>query len=82
MNVILVGADLKKRNLVAIADIETDSPQHRIHLVRDDGTAVLCRTNRVVQQHRDVVTFVDVFAHANNHTELGRKTGNEASFGE
>ena len=65
MNVILVGPDLKKRDLVAIADVNADAPQHGVYFVRDDGATVLGRTNRVVEQHRDVVTFVDISAHAN-----------------
>ena len=65
MNVILVRADLKKRNLVAIADVNADPPQHDIHFVCDNSAAVLRGTNGVVEQHGNIMAFVDVFAHAN-----------------
>ncbi len=73
MNMILVGPDLKKRDFVAVADVHANPSQHGVDFVCEDGAAVLRWTNHVVQQHGHIMTFVDVFAHANTLYRLKRR---------
>ena len=63
VDMVAVRPDLQERDLVAVADVKADPPQDRLHLLGDDGAAVLRGADRVVQQGRDVMTLVDVFAH-------------------
>ena len=62
---VFVRPDLQERDLVPVADVEADALEDRLHLIGDDRAPVLGRADRVVEQRGDVVTLVDVFAHAN-----------------
>ena len=63
MDVVAIDPDLKEHDLVAVADVNADTPQNCLHLIGDDRTAVLGRADRVIQQRRNVMTFVEEFAH-------------------
>jgi len=63
MDVIAVCSDLQERDLVAVADVQADTPQNGLYLLGDDRPAVLGRTNGVVKQRRDIVPLVDKVAH-------------------
>jgi hypothetical protein len=64
VNMILISADLKKLDLVACLYVQADSPENLIHIRTNNRTAVLRRKHEVTQQHRDIVAFVDIAAHA------------------
>ncbi len=61
---VCIGPYLKERNFVAVANVEADALENCIYLVRDDSTAVLSGADHVVEQRGNIMTFVDVFAHA------------------
>ena len=70
MHVIFVRANLDEPNLVAIANVEANIAKRRIDFIREDRTAVLRRTDNVVEQHGDVVAFVDEVAHISTSYQI------------
>lgn len=64
MHVVFVRPDLQKRNLIPLADFQTNFFQLLINRRRKNGSAVLRRTHDVIHQDRDVMTFVDEPAHS------------------
>lgn len=63
MHVVFVRANFDEDNLVAIANVEANITKRLINLIREDRTTVLRGANNVVEQHGDVVAFVDEVAH-------------------
>ncbi len=64
MHVVALRADLKERDLVALADFQARLFELLIHRLAEDHPPVLRWTDDVVHQHRDVVALTDVLAHA------------------
>ena len=64
MHVVFVRADLKERDLVALADLQARLFELLIHRLAEDHPPVLRRADDVVHQHRDVMALVDELAHA------------------
>ncbi len=61
---VFVRPDLKKRDLVATADLFADFLQMLVNCGTEDRTAVLRRTHDVVEQYRYIMAFVNEFAHS------------------
>ena len=66
MDVVLVGANLQKRNLKAFADLDANLFELLIYFRCKYHTAVLGWTNDVVQQYRNVMALVDEAAHSSS----------------
>ena len=64
MHVVAVRANLKERDLVALADLQARLLELLIHGLAEDHPPVLRRADDVVHQHRDVMALVDELAHA------------------
>lgn len=63
VDVVPVGPDLQKRNVVPSGNLQADVPEGRVHLGGEHGPAVLRGADQMVQQDGDIVAPVDVFAH-------------------
>ena len=63
MHVVFVSPNLQKRYLEPLADFQADFFELLINWRREHGSSVLCWTDDVIHQYRDVMTFVDVLAH-------------------
>src|SRR3954454_315681 len=63
MHMISVRADLEKLELIAGLDPQPPSPQPLITQAIDYPPPILGREHQAVEQHRDVVTLVDISAH-------------------
>ena len=63
MHMISVRADLEKLELIAGLKLQAHFPQHLINQAIDYHPPILGREHQVVEQHRDVVTLVDISAH-------------------
>ena len=63
VHMVEVAADLDELDLVAFGDLQADVPQRVVDCRVEDHTAVLRRTDEVVEQERDVVALMDVAAH-------------------
>jgi hypothetical protein len=79
MDVILVGPNFQKDNLVPFSDFQTDVLECGINLLVKDNTTVLGWTNQVVDQHGDIVALMNIFAHTSYDIT---PESSEASFGE
>ena len=64
MNAILVRSHLQKLDLVTLLYIKTNILQYVIHASAYNRAAVLRRKYQMVQQGRNIVTFMDIGAHA------------------
>ena len=63
MHVILVCTNLQKLYLVPQLNSNTRLLEHHLNLLVYHYPAVLCREHQVIQQYRDIVIHVNVFAH-------------------
>jgi hypothetical protein len=68
VDMVLVRAYLEKVDLVTKGDVLADFLHDHVHFLGDDRSSVLGRTDEVVDQNADVVTFVDIGAHAIQYT--------------
>ena len=72
MNMILVCPNLKKMNLISLLDFQTNILQRFVNSFAQHNLSILRRTNKMVQQYRNIVRFVYVFACA--HTQRYKRT--------
>ena len=63
VHMVPICPNLQEDDFIPVGDLQTDVPQHLIHLGREDGPPILRRTHEVVQQDGDVVAAVDVLTH-------------------
>src|SRR3954468_9274361 len=63
VHMIPVRADLEKLELIAGLKLQAHFPQHLVDQAIDHHPPILGREHQVVEQHRDVVTLVDIAAH-------------------
>ena len=64
MDVVFVRADLQKRDLMPLADFDTNLFKFLVYLRAKDHSTILRWTNDVVQQHRNVMALVDEATHS------------------
>jgi len=64
MDVIFVNSNLQKMDLVSFRYLKTDIFQTLINCFAENHPAILCWTNKMVKQHRNIVRLVNVFAFA------------------
>jgi len=79
MDMIFVRANFDKDDLIALGNVETDLFEHGVHFRVKDHTAILGRTDQVVEQDRDVVALMRILTHEPDNTI---SKASEASFGE
>lgn len=68
MNVIFVGTNFEKCNIIPVGYLQTDRFEDLIHFRGEDCPSVLCRTDQMVEQDRHVETPMDMLAHASEYT--------------
>ncbi len=66
MNVILIGADFQKLDLVSPLDGQTHFFDHLVYLRIDHRSPVLRRKDQVIEQDRDVMAFMEIDTHPAN----------------
>src|SRR3989338_3552561 len=64
MDMVLVCAYFKKMDLVPIGESYTRLFQNHVHFLGHHYLAIFGRTDEVIDENADIVTFVDVDAHA------------------
>ena len=65
MDVVAIDPDLKEHDLVAVADVNADTPQNCLHLIGDDRTAVLGRADRTRARQKNKTNKVTKQASGN-----------------
>ena len=60
---ILVRSDFEKVHIISFRDVETGFLDGMVNLFRDHDTTILCRTDNVVDETADIVTFVEIETH-------------------
>ena len=63
MHMILVRTDLQEFHLVSFLNLYTYIFHCFIDILVEYRTSVLCWKNQVVDKYRDIMAFVDIFAH-------------------
>ena len=63
MHVVLVCADLKVRDFITFGDFFADFLELSVYCFREDHSTILGRTDEVVEQHRNIMAFVEEFTH-------------------
>ena len=66
VNVILIGADFQKLDLIAPLNGQTHFFDHFVNLGIDHRSPVLRRKDEVIEQYRDVVTLMQIDTHPAN----------------
>ena len=79
VDVMLVGANLSKDQRVPFRNLQTDLFEDCIDLLVKDHASILGRTDQRINQDRNVMTLMQIFAHPSDNTILRES---EASFGE
>ena len=64
MYVVLINPNLQKLDLIALRYLQTNIPNYSFNLCVKNQSPVLGWTNNVIDQYRNVVSLVYVFAHA------------------
>jgi len=64
MHVVLINTNLQKLYLIALRYLQTNIPNYSLHLFIKNHSPVFGWTNNVIDQYRNVVSFVNIFAHA------------------
>jgi len=64
MDMITVGSNFKKPDFVAISHGQAHVPNHGIDRRGHHCPSVFCGTDKVIHQNRDIVYFVEWFAHS------------------
>ena len=63
MYVILIRTDFQEFHLVTPLDAQARLLQRLVDLLIENDPAILRRKNQVIQQNRDIVALMDIFAH-------------------
>ena len=63
MNMVFVGTNLQKLNLIPICYLKTDFLQYFVYMWIENRSPVFRRKHQVIQQYRDIVTLMNVLAH-------------------
>jgi hypothetical protein len=64
MHMVLVGPNFKELDLITLRNFQTDLFQNFIHVAVKDSSTIFGWTYKMVQQDRNVMAFLDQFAHA------------------
>ena len=63
VHVILIRADLQEFHLVAFLNLHAYIFHYFIHVLVEYCTSVFCRKNQMVDEYRNIMAFMDIFAH-------------------
>ena len=63
MHVVLVRADLKEFHLISVLNLYAYLFHHRIDVLVEYSTSVLCGKDQMIYEHRDVMALVYILAH-------------------
>ena len=66
MDVVFVGPDLQKRDLISLTDLQTNFFKLLIHFRCKYNSSILHRTDDVIQKYRYVMTLVNEAAHSHS----------------
>ena len=64
MHMVPIGADFKKYHLISFPNLQANILNFVINFFAENHSPVFCRTNKVIQQNRNIMPFMDIFAHA------------------
>jgi hypothetical protein len=67
VHMILVCADLEEEQVIPICYLQTNRLESLIHFREKNRSSVLRRTDKVVEQDRDIVTSMNVFTHTSEY---------------
>lgn len=70
MNIIFVSSNFKEVNLISLLNLKTNFFQCLINCFAEYHFAIFGRTNKVIQQHRNIMRFMYVFALAHTHKDI------------
>jgi hypothetical protein len=79
MDMIFVGANLQKGQLIPLSDVQANVFEHRVNLRVKDDSSILGRTHDVVEQCGNIMSFMTIVTHKSDYT-ISEKA--EASFEE
>ncbi len=60
---IFVSSNLHKLNLISLFDLKTNIPYYAVYSLVDHCPTILRREHQVIQQNRNIVTLMSIFAH-------------------
>jgi len=67
---VFVSAYFQKMNLIALLNLQTNSFQRLINCFANYHSAIFGRTYKVIQQNRDIMRFMYVFASAHTYKDI------------
>ena len=70
MNMIFVCPNLKEVNLISLLNLKTNFFHRYIDLFTEHNSSIFGRTNKMVQQDRNIMRFMYVFATAHTHKDI------------
>src|SRR4030042_3310392 len=70
MNMIFVCPNFKKMNLISLLKLQTDFFQSHIYCLVKHYSSILCRTNKMIQEYRNIVRFMYIFALAHIYKDI------------
>jgi hypothetical protein len=60
MDVVVIGSDLQEGYFIAVRNLKTNVSQHRVDRFGDNGSPIFGGANQMVQQDRNVMSFVQI----------------------
>ena len=70
MNVIFICPDLQKMYFISLLNLHTYFLQSFIYCFTEDHSAIFGRTYKMIQQYRNIMRFMNVFALAHTHKDI------------
>ena len=70
MNMIFVSPNLQKVNFIPLLNFKTDGFHRHINSFAKNHSSILSWTNKMVQEYRNIVRFMYVFAFAHTHKDI------------
>jgi len=64
MNMVSIGSYFNKYHIESFPNFKTDVFYFIINILAENHFPVFCRTNKMIQQDRNIVAFVNILAHA------------------
>jgi len=66
MNMIIIHTNFYKPYLISLRYLKADILQRLVNFVGKYNPTILCRTYRMIQYNRYIMTLMDIFAHISN----------------
>ena len=66
MNMVAISSYLDKSDFVPFSYLKANFLKSSIDLIGKNDSTILCRTNQMVQQYRNIMAFVYILTHKTN----------------